>query len=111
MLSGEEVRNQGAYSAQAVEVYRYIMDNTPEDSVIAFRKPRALFLNTQREAFSHGVNGNEERHRDYYLICTDLDAEAEKRYLSTYGENSREVFSNDLFTLFQIDDEGDASNS
>ena len=34
----------------SIEIYKYIQENTAEDAVIAFAKPRALSMNTQRRA-------------------------------------------------------------
>ena len=56
------------YTPASVEVFRYISANTPEDSVIAFIKPRALYLNTRRVAFRPDVNGHEIADADYYLV-------------------------------------------
>lgn len=56
------------YTPASVEVFRYISANTPEDAVIAFIKPRALYLNTRRVSFRPDVNGHEIADADYYLV-------------------------------------------
>lgn len=69
------LKNRGAkntddvYSDAAIEAYQYIRKNTPEDAVIAFAKPRALYMNTQRQAFRPGINGHEVTDADYFLFC------------------------------------------
>ena len=65
------------YSTQAIEIYRYIQNNIPENKVIAFHKPRALYLNTQRLSFAVGMNGHTLDEADYALFIkseTDYNA-------------------------------------
>jgi len=50
-----------AYSTAAVDMYRYIQSETPIDSLIAFYKPRALYLNTGRVSFKPQLSVEEEQ--------------------------------------------------
>lgn len=63
------------YSPEAVEIYRYLQENTPEDAIICFCKPRSLTLNTERLAFKVDRNGHVLQDADYYLLNKreDLD--------------------------------------
>lgn len=65
--SPSDIYMQNAYSQDAVEIYRYIQEETDETDVIAFFAPRALYLNTQRVALRPGVNGHSAEEADYYL--------------------------------------------
>jgi len=65
--SASDIYMQNAYSQDAVELYRYIQENTETDCTIAFFAPRALYLNTQRVAVRPGVNGHSIDEADYYL--------------------------------------------
>ena len=56
------------YSPDAVAVYGYIKENTPEDAVVTFHKPRALYLNTGRLGFSYLVNGHDAMDADYCIL-------------------------------------------
>ncbi|MDO4982461.1 MAG: hypothetical protein Q4E35_02770 [Eubacteriales bacterium] len=56
------------YSPDAVAVYGYIKENTPEDAVVTFHKPRALYLNTGRLGFSYLVNGHDPLDADYCIL-------------------------------------------
>ncbi|MGX3044958.1 hypothetical protein [Helicobacter sp. T3_23-1056] len=47
-----KVSTSGAYTKDAKEVWYFIKQNTPKDSVILFHKPRVLYLNTGRIAFA-----------------------------------------------------------
>lgn len=57
------------YSDYAVEMYDYIQNNTSRDAVVAFAKPRVLYLNTERLSFRPGRNGHELADADYLLFC------------------------------------------
>ena len=109
MLEGEEVRMYaGAYSTRAVETYRYIIENTPEDSVIVFTKPRALFLNTQRVSISSEALEREKQGGDYWLIFEYMDAEEEKEKMEAQDKSWEAVFTNDLFTLYKASEKAAA---
>ena len=65
--------SDNAYSPSAVEAYRFVSENTPEDSVIGFFKPRALYLNTQRRAVTlTAMLGHSLDEVDYYLIYKNM---------------------------------------
>lgn len=58
-----------AYSSSAQEMYEYVKNNVPEDSIIGFFKPRALYLNTQRKGMALSfLLPNSLDDVDYYLI-------------------------------------------
>ena len=40
-----------AYNAEAKELYKFIIDNTPKDAIIISFKPRIIYLNTHRLGF------------------------------------------------------------
>lgn len=81
VLRGEDVRNEGveeAYSRQSLEIYDYVKNETPEDAVIAFVKPRVMYLNTGRAGFCPTANSKIHTlaDADYYIVCGSLyDAE------------------------------------
>ncbi len=56
------------YSEEAVEMYEYINTTTSQDAIIAFAKPRLLYLNTNRLSFRPGYNGHELKDADYFLL-------------------------------------------
>ena len=91
------------YTDDAVAVYRYIQDNTPEDAVIAFRKPRALFLNTGRVSVCPGLNGHSLDEADYFLYDsqrygTNDDSEAEA------PERLELLYDNAQFQFYRVID-------
>lgn len=92
-----------AYSDSALDMYRYIQANTPPDCVIAFFKPRALYLNTGRESFTDHVNGNDRRPRDYILAFRELDEPpADLAALAAFGSAAEPVYENADFILYRI---------
>jgi len=89
------------YCKEAIEAYNYIRENVPEDKVIAFSKPRALYLNTQRLSFNPRVNGHELMDADYFLYC--------KLGYGDFGvikpeliPEMKELMDNEWFALYEI---------
>lgn len=102
VLRGQDVRgtdSSTAYSTAAVEAYRYIQENTDGNSVFAFEKPRALFLNTGRLSFKPSVNDHRMSEADYYLSCNYFS----KAQPPLDGCSLSVVWSNGDFTLFSVD--------
>ncbi len=89
------------YTDEAVEVYRYIRANTPEEAVIAFAKPRALYLNTGRNSFRPGVNGHEVTDADYFLFCKLKYGDFSEVDPNTV--QGTPVLENEWFTLYEIE--------
>ena len=84
------------YSESAIEIYQFIQRNLPENTVIAFRKPRALYLNTLRTSIKPGINGHTVSDADYFLFDKNgiNDAEPDKNKM-------RVIFENTGFILYQ----------
>ena len=102
VLQGQDVRGSDsstAYSAASVEAYRYIQENTAGNSVFAFEKPRALFLNTGRLSFNPSVNNHRLSEADYYLSCNYFS----KAQPPLDSCSLSVVWSNGDFTLFSVD--------
>ena len=77
VLSGEDVRGEGvgkAYSRGSVEMYDYVKKESPEDAIIAFLKPRVMYLNTGRVGFCPTANNDIHTlaDADYYIVCGGL---------------------------------------
>ena len=85
------------YSEQAIELYQYIQNSIAVDETIAFIKPRALYLNTQRRSFIPGTNNHITEEADYYLY---LKNEPGMDVFSDPKDEMRLEFENDEFMLF-----------
>jgi hypothetical protein len=87
--NGDDIHagSEGMYSPEAIEIYDYIKANTPQDAVFAFHKPRALYLNTGRLAFSYLVNDRDVMDADYCIL-------PELFYQTYVNEETPEWFSN-----------------
>ena len=57
----------GVYSDDAVDAYQFIRENVEEDKIIAFGKPRGLYLSTGRVSIWPGRNGHKLKDADYLL--------------------------------------------
>lgn len=113
MLLGEgpPVREEPSpFSVECTEMYRYIRENVPEDSAIAFYKPRLLYLVTQRQSIRMGVNGHDFSQADFYLKRTDNAQDLENAFaveakeLEKYDGTVRELYSSGCLTLYSVDD-------
>jgi hypothetical protein len=71
-LARGRVASGGAYSRGAMTAYDYVESHTPKSAAIAFRKPRALYLNTCRLGFTPGVEIERLKDADYLLIVSNL---------------------------------------
>ena len=92
------------YTDEAIEAYRFIQADTPEDAVIAFAKPRALYMNTQRRSFRPGINGHELTDADYFLYCKLSYGDFPE--ISPMAVNGKPVMDNDWFTLIRLNGSG-----
>ena len=83
------VASKNLYSESCIEAYDFLINNTESDAVVAFCKPRALYLNSGRVSFRVGLNGHTIEDADYYMEFTE-----------NYGkELSNEIYSS-LDTIF-----------
>ena len=100
---GDRDRND-VYTNEAIEIYKYIRENTAEDAIIAFAKPRALYMNTQRRSFRPEINGHKVEDADYFLHC-------KLKYGDFMDINPEEVqgiqlMENEWFTLMRLNHSG-----
>ncbi len=95
-----EKSKMDVYSDEAIEIYNYIQEQIPLNEVIAFAKPRALYLNSGHISIKPGVNGHQLEDANYYLytkfefpdfIQPDLD-----------NTKMEAVVDNDVFTLYKL---------
>ena len=95
-----EVTETDVYSKEAIETYIFIQDQIPTNQTIAFFKPRALYLNTERMSFRPGYNGHELKDADYYLLYKLRSNESENK--NTEKINMEIIMDNSVFTLYEI---------
>ena len=74
----------------------YIENNVSQDSIIAFFKPRALYLNTEILSFIPEKNGMTVEDGDYYLYY-----KPDPDFLLPDETNFSAVFENEEFKLFK----------
>ena len=65
-----QVKDTDVYSQEAIDLYLFIQNNTSEDAIIAFYKPRILSLNTGRLCIRPNKNGHVLEEADYYLYSS-----------------------------------------
>lgn len=97
-LTRDAQENLTAYSDAAIEVYKFIQDNTAEDETIAFFKPRALYLNTGRVSLLPEKGGFSVDDADYCLHYLPMDEE----YVPQWQEDDYQaIFENYEFILYR----------
>ena len=96
---GEKTQDD-VFNDEAKEVYAYIRQNISEDSIIAFAKPRALYLNTGRRSFRPGINGHDVMDAEYLLFCKLKYGDFED--IKPGAWPLKTVLDNGLFTLYEI---------
>ena len=90
------------YSEKAIEAYHYIQENIPEDALIGFVKPRALYLNTERMSFRLGQNGRDLEDADYYLVTPVVYEYHDWEILNEQQDLIQLLWSNDVFELYEV---------
>lgn len=116
---GEAKPNSDSYSLYAVDVYQYIQSNTDQDAIIAFYKPRSLYLNTNRASFKLQADRSylrdyehfwpyQDRYvdvdlADYFLLYEDNGDQLQvvQTELGEHADELELVYSNLLFDLYK----------
>lgn len=96
------IADQDVYADQAVEMYNYIQMNVPEEAIIAFGKPRALYLNTGRLSIRTGYNGHKISDANYYLEYQLQHSEFDPEKKEASQTQMDLVYENKLFKLFSV---------
>ena len=105
MISGKGVSAQKGptpFCEESVDMYRFIRNNTPKNSVIAFYKPRLLYLATERLSFNVGVNGHDFSQADYYLQRTDIIRDSEVFGIKEFSGSLQELYVSGSLTLYSV---------
>lgn len=90
---GAELEETNCYSTFAVDVYRHIKQETPEDCTIAFYKPRSLYLNTGRLSYKPQLAGELVFYEDLFLPYQPrYQAISDADYLLLYGETTERQY-------------------
>jgi hypothetical protein len=103
-MSGGRAVN-GPFDAVSAEVFAYIREKTPPQSIFIFMRPRALRLFTERDTFMT-ENCADLSKGDYVLIHKKMadngQIPPEKVVSCNPGLNLTKVFDNQRFTLYKI---------
>ena len=108
-LKPENHPRRGPQAEYAVEAFDYIVQNTDENAVFAFLKPRVLALYTSRRATGFGgVKDISDMDRKFselgveYLFTVDeLKSERLDNYLSQFGYKLEQLWSNNRCVIYR----------
>lgn len=99
---GTSLGETDVYSPEAVDMYRFIQNNLPEDAVIVFIKTRALSLNTGRLSIFPGFHGQVMTDADYYLYSEDVHSDLDIWIKQEQEAIAPPVYENGIFYLYEI---------
>lgn len=101
---GGRERLYEAYHPSSKEVYAYISEHVEEDAVIAYIKPRVLYLNTGRMGLMVGVNGHHFYDADYVLTFQGRSDDLGYMIWPELLEELTLVYENHEYELYRISD-------
>ncbi|RDU71245.1 hypothetical protein CQA66_06785 [Helicobacter aurati] len=102
------ISNYGSTSDDSIQMYHYIKEHTPKESVIIFIKPRVLHLFTQRLSFAaFDLNEENMQKADYVVMAKDFGwtPSIKNDSMSDKVINRRLLelqYSNNSFKVFRI---------
>jgi 4-amino-4-deoxy-L-arabinose transferase-like glycosyltransferase len=99
----------GPQEPEAVRVFGFIKENTPENSKIVFIKPTVLALYTGRRSFTNHPAQNlimaerqyEKIGFDYLLTTTDVSNNSLDEYIKKHSDKLLPVYKNEKFELYK----------
>ena len=101
--------NEGIHRVNSVEMFNVVRNQTTQNDVIIFRKPRVLSLLTSRKSSCYHTSENDEELLNYFkkigaaYLIEDIDKDS---YLSSFLKRNKNrfkhVFSNNDFSLYKI---------
>ncbi len=95
--------NGDVYCTMSKDMYHYIQQSVPENSTIAFWKPRALYLNTNRMAIRPGKNGRSINDADFYLKYLIPHTEIDEEVRQAAETQMTALYENDFFRIYRVD--------
>jgi 4-amino-4-deoxy-L-arabinose transferase-like glycosyltransferase len=111
---------RGINKVEAVEVFKFIKNNTPPDAIFIFKKPRVLSLYTDRQAAIYQTTENEKSLINFicqikatYILYSPIFT-IDQIYLKPFIEKNKDKFqatySNSDFELYEIINKEDYCN-
>jgi hypothetical protein len=92
----------GPFDSSSTEVYNFIRTETPPDSVIAFYKPRAMRLFTDRDTFM-STECDRLALGDYVVLSYKAEnSQIPPNEISNCGFNLSKVFENNKFIIYKL---------
>lgn len=93
----------GPYDPLSKEVYQYIKEQTPDDSVVVFFKPRAMRLMTERDSFL-STDCESILQGDYLVLSTKVgeNLQIPPERIESCNLPLNEVLENNRFVVYEI---------
>ena len=92
--------DKGAYTDEALELYDFVENETEEDAVFCFFKPRAFYMKTGKLVYKPIAMTKEYlKDADYLIECDEDDY---VRIVAVEGVDFEKVFENDRLTVYRL---------
>lgn len=116
VVRAEGILDRGPYTTPAIELFTFVKDQTADDAIFAFFKPRALALYTGRHASTFPTGQTmeiaaaylKEIQIDYVIVKKNETAEGAANeslaaFIEAHSQAFTQVFSNVDFDVYQVD--------
>ena len=90
-----------AYTEEAMEAYDFIKENTEEDAVVMFFKPRVLWLNAQRYSYNTYDDVNDLEKSDYVFFFIKDNFTQLRTYVNEHPKEYELLFDNVNFQIYK----------
>lgn len=110
IIKKTEVVIDGPQLKESVEVFEYINKFTEKNAILAFDKPRALALYTERKCFTftpdgtyNGIRKEVKKYKvNYILIDNYAGVFAQQSFLVKDATICEQIFTNNKFSLYKV---------
>ena len=100
---------KGPQEKESIEAFEYIKNNLPSDAIIAFIKPRALALYTNRQGYifrqqkPYQLIDRFKNHDDIYLLLnSELQDTSLENAIANYPDQVHLIWGNSRYRLYEL---------
>ena len=100
---------KGPQEKESIEAFEYIKNNLPSDAIIAFIKPRALALYTNRQGYifrqqkPYQLTDRFKNHDDIYLLLnSELQDTSLENAIINYPDQVHLIWGNSKYKLYEL---------
>jgi hypothetical protein len=110
-LEGFADFKEGPEKKESIELFKFLREHTPDDSVIIFRRPRIVALHTDRKSSANHGTERPEQLWDYFhhihashVVVKFDERDALPSVVEHYKSKLTQIFENSDFRVYKIND-------